>query len=108
LTNYPILLECEGYEAEKAAAVRISMRGGNGNSLLSVYQLIIAFFWATWFIKFIDNFSILLTIAFSIWVILNGNFIWFCEGIIRSDQKIVTKYRRSYGEDELRLLRNNG
>ena len=46
--------------------------------------------------------------AIGIWVILNGNFIRFCEGIIRSDQEIIAKYRGSYREDELRLLGNNG
>jgi hypothetical protein len=44
LINYPILIEVEGYENEKAGAVRVSLRGGNGNSLVSVYQLFIAFF----------------------------------------------------------------
>jgi hypothetical protein len=44
LTNYPILIEVEGYETEKAGAIRVSLRGGNGNHLLSVYQLLIAYF----------------------------------------------------------------
>jgi hypothetical protein len=44
VVNYPLLMECEGYDTEKPGAVRVSLRGGNGNSLLSVYQLFIAFF----------------------------------------------------------------
>ena len=44
LTNYPIMIELEGYEAEKGSAVRVSLRGGNGNHLLSMYQLFIAYF----------------------------------------------------------------
>ena len=44
MTNYPILIEVEGYDAEKGSAARISLRGGNGNHLSSVYQLFIAFF----------------------------------------------------------------
>ena len=44
LTNYPILLEVEGYESEKGNAARVSLRGGNGNHLVSVYQLFIAYF----------------------------------------------------------------
>jgi hypothetical protein len=44
LVNYPLLMECEGYEAEKGGAVRVSLRGGNGNSPVSVYQQFIAFF----------------------------------------------------------------
>jgi hypothetical protein len=44
LVNYPILIEVEGYEGEKGGSVRVSMRGGNGNSLSSIYQLTIAFF----------------------------------------------------------------
>ncbi len=44
LVNYPVLVECEGYEGEKGGAARLSLRGGNGNSLLSVYQLFLAFF----------------------------------------------------------------
>ena len=44
LSNYPILIEVEGYEHEKGNAARVSLRGGNGNHLISVYQLFIAYF----------------------------------------------------------------
>ena len=44
ITKIPLLVESEGYEINKVAAVRISLRGGNGNLLASLYQLIIAFF----------------------------------------------------------------
>lgn len=44
ISNYPILIEVEGYESEKVSAIRVSLRGGNGNQLLSVYQLFNAYF----------------------------------------------------------------
>lgn len=44
LTNFPLLIEAEGYEAGKGGAVRVSLRGGLGPALSSIYQLIIAFF----------------------------------------------------------------
>jgi hypothetical protein len=44
ISNYPILIEVEGYESESVSAARVSLRGGNGNQLLSVYQLLIAYF----------------------------------------------------------------
>lgn len=36
VSNYPILIEVEGYEHEKGNAIRVSLRGGNGNQLVSV------------------------------------------------------------------------
>lgn len=53
--KYPILIEVQGYEVEKARAARISLRGGNGNSLLSVYQTFLSFF-SEWFLKMIWGF----------------------------------------------------
>jgi len=44
MVKYPILIEVQGYEVEKAKSVRVSLRGGNGNSLLSVYQTFLSFF----------------------------------------------------------------
>ena len=45
ITKIPLLIEAEGYEINKVSAVRISLRGGNGNLLQSLYQLLIVFLW---------------------------------------------------------------
>lgn len=44
LVKYPILIEVQAYEQDKTRATRVSLRGGHGNSLLSVYQTFLAFF----------------------------------------------------------------
>lgn len=44
VVSYPILIEAEGYEGEKGSAVRVSLRGGHGPSLVSVYQLFLVYF----------------------------------------------------------------
>ena len=44
VNTFPILVEAEGYQTEKGGAVRVSLRGGLGPALASIYQLIIAFF----------------------------------------------------------------
>lgn len=52
--KYPILIEVQGYEVEKGRAVRVSLRGGHGNSLLSVYQTFLSFF-SEWSLKLFDT-----------------------------------------------------
>ncbi len=44
VVKYPVLIEVQGYEVEKARGVRVSLRGGNGNSLTSIYQTFLSFF----------------------------------------------------------------
>lgn len=55
--KYPILIEVQAYEVEKSKAVRVSLRGGNGNSLVSVYQTFLAFFsdWAFEMLEELDS-----------------------------------------------------
>ena len=43
LTNYPILMEVQAYP-ESNEYVRLSMRGGHGNTILGIYQQILLFF----------------------------------------------------------------
>jgi hypothetical protein len=42
--KYPILIEAQAYESDKTRAVRVSLRGGNSNSLASLYQTFLSFF----------------------------------------------------------------
>jgi hypothetical protein len=42
-TNYPVLVEIQAYPSDKGF-LRVSMRGGHGNTLASIYQLISVFF----------------------------------------------------------------
>jgi hypothetical protein len=44
VSNIPILIEVQVYEVEKTKAARVSMRGGNGSLMTSLYQLFITFF----------------------------------------------------------------
>ena len=44
LVNYPILIEVEAYESDKGSAARVGLRGGNGNALVSVFQLMLVYF----------------------------------------------------------------
>ena len=37
-------MEVQAYEVDKTRAVRVSLRGGHGNSLISVYQTFLTFF----------------------------------------------------------------
>jgi len=42
-TNYPVLVEVQAYPSDKGY-LRVSMRGGHGNTLSGLYQLIAVFF----------------------------------------------------------------
>lgn len=65
--KYPILIEVQGYEVEKARAVRLSLRGGHGNSLLSVYQTFLSFF-SEWSMNGISSFKIKWSYIFRMYV----------------------------------------
>ncbi len=43
IVTIPIIIESEAYTVEKTSAVRVSIRGGNGNIIASIYQLILTF-----------------------------------------------------------------
>jgi|JI61114C2RNA_FD_contig_81_237991_length_877_multi_3_in_0_out_0_1 hypothetical protein len=42
-TNYPVLVEVQAYPSDKGY-LRVSMRGGHGNTLSGLYQLVSVFF----------------------------------------------------------------
>jgi hypothetical protein len=42
-TNYPVLVEIQAYPND-SSFLRISMRGGHGNTLTALYQLVGLFF----------------------------------------------------------------
>lgn len=42
-TNYPILVEAQAYQSDKNY-LRVSMRGGHGNTMVAIYQLLSTFF----------------------------------------------------------------
>lgn len=49
----PILIECEGYTQGQVSAARVSMRGGSGPLIESIYQLIVTFMnWSNDFAHF--------------------------------------------------------
>lgn len=43
LINIPLLFEAQAYEADSTTAARVSLRGGNGPAIQSIYQLLITF-----------------------------------------------------------------